>query len=65
MTTLVTVSFLPIEAYELFKHPSVVKGIVILINLAVVVYLVWEIRQRRAQARMPNAPDRAQPATEG
>jgi len=50
MTTIVTVSFLPIEAYELLKHPSVVKGLVVLINLTVVIYLVLEIRRRRAQS---------------
>ena len=51
MTTGVTVSFLPIEGYELFEHPSLVKAIVILINFAVVVYLVFEIRRRRSLAR--------------
>ena len=51
MTTLVTVSFLPIEGYELITHPSVLKGLVILINAAVVVYLVIEIRRRRRAER--------------
>jgi uncharacterized membrane protein (DUF2068 family) len=55
MTTGVTVSFLPIEAYELFQHPSVVKALVTLINVAVVVYLVLEIRRRRA--RPTSTPD--------
>ena len=50
MTTIVTLSFLPIEVYELIKHPSVVKALVLLINLAVVIYLVLEIRRRRAQS---------------
>jgi uncharacterized membrane protein (DUF2068 family) len=49
MTTGVTISFLPIEAYELVKHPSLVKALVLLINVAVVVYLVLEIRRRRAR----------------
>ncbi|MES1175830.1 MAG: DUF2127 domain-containing protein [Myxococcales bacterium] len=47
LTTFVTVSFLPIEGYELITHPSVVKGLVILVNAAIVVYLVIEIRRRR------------------
>jgi uncharacterized membrane protein (DUF2068 family) len=64
MTTLVTVSFLPIEAYELIKHPSVVKALVILINVAVVVYLVFEIRRRRAQTRAARPPSTTQPAGE-
>jgi len=48
MTTCVTISFLPIEAYELIEHPSGAKALVTLINVAVVVYLVLEIRRRRA-----------------
>jgi uncharacterized membrane protein (DUF2068 family) len=56
MTTLVTLSFLPIEAYELAHHPSIAKGVVIVINIAVVVYLVLEIRRRRArEAPVPEA----------
>ena len=48
MTTGVTISFLPIEAYEMIMHPSVVKGLVTAANIAIVVYLVFEIRRRRA-----------------
>lgn len=47
LTTGVTVSFLPIEGYELAVHPTLVKGLVILVNAAIVVYLVLEIRRRR------------------
>ena len=50
MTTGVTASFLPIEAYELAKHPSVAKAVVFSINLVIVVYLLFEIRQRRRRA---------------
>jgi uncharacterized membrane protein (DUF2068 family) len=56
MTTFVTLSFLPIEAYELIHHPTGAKVVVILINVAVVVYLVLEIRRRRArEASLPEA----------
>lgn len=48
MTVGVTISFLPIEAYELVLHASTTKALVMLINVAVVVYLVFEIRRRRA-----------------
>jgi len=51
LTTLVTVSFLPVEGYELIKHPSLVKGLVILVNAAIVLYLVLEIRRRRHEDR--------------
>ncbi len=64
MTTGVTVSFLPIEAYEFFEHPSVVKALVALINVAVVIYLVLEIRRRRSQARAAPTAGSAQPAAD-
>jgi uncharacterized membrane protein (DUF2068 family) len=51
MTTGVTVSFLPVEAYELVEHPSAMKALLMLMNLAVVLYLVQQIRRRRADAR--------------
>jgi len=51
MTTGVTTSFLPLEVYEFCVHRSAVKAIVIVINIAVVVYLVLEIRRRRAGSR--------------
>jgi uncharacterized membrane protein (DUF2068 family) len=47
MTITVTISFLPIEVYELTAHPSAVKALVTLINVAVVIYLAFEIRRRR------------------
>ncbi len=52
MTTGVTISFLPIEAYELIVHPSGTKALVTLINVAVVIYLVLEIRRRRANEHL-------------
>lgn len=51
MTTLVTISFLPIEGYELITHPSLMKALVTVANIAIVIYLVFEIRRRRAQKR--------------
>lgn len=55
MTTGVTISFLPLEAYEFCRHPTLVRAIVTLINVAVVVYLLLEIRRRRASLRAPAA----------
>ena len=66
MTAGVTTSFLPLEAYELFVHPSLVKAVVILINVAVVAYLLLEIRKERAlrHAARANVAPKAS-ATEG
>jgi uncharacterized membrane protein (DUF2068 family) len=47
-TIITTTSFLPIEIYELFKHASIGKGFALLINLAVVAYLVHELRRTRS-----------------
>jgi uncharacterized membrane protein (DUF2068 family) len=46
-TIITTSSLLPIEIYELLKHASLGKGFALLINLAVVVYLVRELRRTR------------------
>jgi uncharacterized membrane protein (DUF2068 family) len=40
-----TASLLPLEIYELAKHASVGKVLALVINLAVVVYLVFELRR--------------------
>lgn len=44
LTFLVTASLLPLEAYELAHKLSALKVITIVINLAVVVYLLWAKR---------------------
>lgn len=46
-TIITTSSLLPIEIYELVKHVSVGRVFALLINLAVVVYLVREIRRTK------------------
>jgi uncharacterized membrane protein (DUF2068 family) len=47
-TIITTASFLPIEVYELFRRASIGKGFALLINLAVVAYLVRELRRTRS-----------------
>jgi uncharacterized membrane protein (DUF2068 family) len=44
-TIITTGSFLPLEVYEIIHHATVAKGVALVINIAVVVYLVWEIRR--------------------
>jgi uncharacterized membrane protein (DUF2068 family) len=46
-TIITTSSLLPIEIFELVKHASWGKWFALLINLAVVVYLVRELRRTR------------------
>ena len=47
LTIITTASLLPLEVYELTKHASIGKVVALIINLAVVVYLVLEIRRSR------------------
>ena len=46
-TIIVTSSLLPLEVYELAKHAGVGKVFALVINLAVVAYLVRELRRTR------------------
>jgi uncharacterized membrane protein (DUF2068 family) len=46
-TIITTSSLLPIEIYELARHASIGKTFALLINLAVVVYLIVELRRTR------------------
>jgi len=47
-TIITTASLLPIEIYELVKRASLGRGFALLINLAVVAYLVRELRRTSA-----------------
>lgn len=56
LTVIVTISFIPLEIYELTEHASWAKVAVIVFNIAVVIYLVrrlrreghWPFHRRRA-----------------
>jgi uncharacterized membrane protein (DUF2068 family) len=45
LTIIGTASLLPLELYELYRHASLGKGFALVINLAVVAYLVRELRR--------------------
>jgi uncharacterized membrane protein (DUF2068 family) len=44
-TIIATSSFIPLEIYEIFHHANITKIVVLLINVAVVWYLVLELRR--------------------
>lgn len=46
LTVIITGSLVPIEIYEIWRHPSVIKFVVLAVNVAIVVYLVYRIRDR-------------------
>ncbi|PYU75443.1 MAG: DUF2127 domain-containing protein [Acidobacteria bacterium] len=45
LTIITTASLLPLEVYELAKHANLGKGVALVINLAVVAYLILELRR--------------------
>jgi len=50
-TAIITTSLVPLEVFEIHSHPTIAKIIVLLLNLAVVAYLVVRIRKEH------NEPD--------
>ncbi len=50
-TIITTASFLPLELYELFHHATLPKGVALAINIAVVIYLVRELRRNPTASR--------------
>ena len=50
-TVVITASLVPLEVFEIVREFTVGKVLVLVINVAVVVYLLWRIRNERAQGR--------------
>jgi uncharacterized membrane protein (DUF2068 family) len=46
-TVIVTSSLVPLEVYEIYHHPTPIKVLVLIINIAVVGYLLYRIRTER------------------
>ncbi len=46
-TVILTSSLVPVEIYEIHRHPTPLKILVLIINLAVVGYLAYRIRNSR------------------
>ena len=54
LTVVATSLLIPVEIYELFRHPSVWKAGGLAVNVAIVAYLVWGLWRRR-ESRRPAA----------
>ena len=39
-----TTAFVPVEVDELFRHPTPLKGVALVVNIAIIAYLVWRKR---------------------
>jgi uncharacterized membrane protein (DUF2068 family) len=46
-TIIITTSLVPVEIYEIHRHPTPVKIVVLIINVAVVIYLIYRIRTHK------------------
>ena len=57
LVLLATVAFLPLEVDELFRAPSLLKALTLIVNIAIAVYLVW--RKQLFLARPGYAVERA------
>jgi uncharacterized membrane protein (DUF2068 family) len=44
LTVIITSSLVPLEIYEIVRHPNVVKVVVLVVNLGIVLYLICRIR---------------------
>lgn len=49
-TVVITGLLIPVEVYEIFRHPGVTKVVVLIVNVAVVGYLIHRIRRYPAQS---------------
>jgi uncharacterized membrane protein (DUF2068 family) len=60
VTSGVTLSFIPLEIYEIVKKPTAVRVVALAVNVLVVVYLGWRIRhdaqERGADKERATAP---------
>ena len=46
LTIIITGSLVPVEIFEIHRHPSWVKVGVLVVNVGIVVYLIYHIRKR-------------------
>jgi uncharacterized membrane protein (DUF2068 family) len=51
LTLILTISFLPWELYELARRPDWFRLSLLLINLAVLAYLIWLLQRKKSQAQ--------------
>jgi len=51
-SVIITTSLVPFEVYEIHRHPSAIKGLVLIVNIAVVGYLIYRIRNERPESKV-------------
>jgi len=48
LTIVITGSLIPVEIYEIYRHPTPARILLLILNIAVVAYLVYRIRAKNA-----------------
>ena len=48
-SVIITTSLVPFEVYGIYRHPSAIKVLILIVNIAVVAYLLYRIRNERKQ----------------
>jgi uncharacterized membrane protein (DUF2068 family) len=51
LTTIITASLIPLEAWEIVLRPTIGKALILLANAAVVGYLAWHVRTKNRPVR--------------
>ena len=46
-----TGSFIPLEIWELYRHVTIAKVVVLLLNIAIVAYLIFEVSRSRKSSK--------------
>jgi uncharacterized membrane protein (DUF2068 family) len=50
MTVILTSTLVPVEIYEIWRHPTWIKVLILAINVAIIVYLIYLIRRERVHS---------------
>ena len=56
LTVVVTTSFIPLEIWEMTRHASAPKAITLVLNVAILVYLVVKLKKQRREVREGGSP---------
>lgn len=51
LTIITTASLMPLEIYEIYVHLTWPRAVVLVVNIVVVAYLVWELRRTKKRKR--------------
>ena len=47
ITVIISGSLVPVEIYEIYRHLTLTKLGVVMINVAIVIYLIWNLRENK------------------